>query len=60
MLGLRAQYLEGLGRRESVPAFLQYKNSVEIDWTAIRARIRDEEEKERSRPGAKPYVSSVH
>ena len=49
------RYLESLGQEESLPKFIQYGATVEIDWDDIEAKIDGELEAERSRPGAKPY-----
>jgi hypothetical protein len=47
--------LEALGQEETLPKFIQYGATVEIDWDDIEAKIEAEMEAERSRPGAKPY-----
>jgi intraflagellar transport protein 80 len=54
VIGRRQQYLEQTGRTESSKKFLQYSDSVQIDWEAINSKIQLELENERKRPGAKP------
>lgn len=56
VLALRQKYLDRTEKPETLAKFLQYSGSVEIDWEQISAKMAAEEEKERSRPGAKPYV----
>lgn len=56
VLASRQRYLEGLGMSENKAKFVQYAQSVEIDWDAINAKIEDELETEKQRPGAAPYV----
>mmetsp|Transcript_23633 Transcript_23633/g.74274 ORF Transcript_23633/g.74274 Transcript_23633/m.74274 type:complete len:624 (-) Transcript_23633:291-2162(-) len=49
VLGHRKKYLERFGRPEANPRFLQYAESVEIDWDAINAKKEKELEDERER-----------
>ncbi len=53
----RNMFLASMGRKEFIPAFMQYR-TLEIDEAVVAAKVREEEEKERSRPGAKPYITS--
>ena len=55
MLAMRERYLRGLGREETAPRFLQYREGVAIEWDKILAKIAKEMENEAGRPGARPY-----
>ena len=46
VLGYRQKYLQGLGRTEDNPRFVQYSKEVEVDWETIKAKIRQDKEKE--------------
>lgn len=52
---MRERYLRGLGREETAPRFLQYREGVAIEWDKILAKIAKEMENEAGRPGARPY-----
>ncbi|EGD77117.1 hypothetical protein PTSG_07451 [Salpingoeca rosetta] len=56
VLASRQRYLEGLGQRESKAKFVQYSQSVEVDWDDIQLKIQQALEAEKQRPGATPYV----
>jgi intraflagellar transport protein 80 len=45
-----------VSQAESNLKFLQYAQGLEIDWDLIKAKIEQERENERSRPGAVPYA----
>mmetsp|Transcript_43977 Transcript_43977/g.71548 ORF Transcript_43977/g.71548 Transcript_43977/m.71548 type:complete len:763 (+) Transcript_43977:114-2402(+) len=55
VLAYRQKWLKAINREESNKRFSQYASQVAVDWDAISAKIAQEKEKERSRPGAKPY-----
>ena len=56
VLAYRARYLENFGREDTDPRFVALQAEVPIDWEQIKAKIEVEKEKERARPGARPYV----
>ncbi|KAI9103258.1 WD40-repeat-containing domain protein [Phlyctochytrium arcticum] len=45
----REKYIKGIGRRETNRKFVQYAQSVQVDWDKIQAKIAMEEDTERSR-----------
>lgn len=49
VLGYRAHYLQGLGRTETDPRFLQYAQQVTVDWDAINAKKAKERADETNR-----------
>ncbi|EDQ87072.1 uncharacterized protein MONBRDRAFT_33490 [Monosiga brevicollis MX1] len=57
VLGLRQQHLQAMGQRESLPKFIEYAERVDVDWTAVEAKIAEEWDAERARPGARPYAA---
>lgn len=48
VLHFRAKYLSWLGRMEDNKRFLQYKESVPVEWPAVKSKIFMEQEAERS------------
>jgi intraflagellar transport protein 80 len=56
VLAWREQNLVRMRATETNIKFQQYAQGVEIDWDKIKAKIEQEAENERSRPGAVPYV----
>ena len=54
-MGRRQQYLGALNQPERLAQFIEYNQSLDIDWEAITAKIEAEWEAERARPGAKPF-----
>ena len=62
MILWRRQYLARFpNARESIPAFITIDKGLEgqIDEETIAAKIAAETEKERTRPGAQPYVDPI-
>mmetsp|Transcript_42074 Transcript_42074/g.98677 ORF Transcript_42074/g.98677 Transcript_42074/m.98677 type:complete len:767 (-) Transcript_42074:943-3243(-) len=55
VLAMRERYLTGMGREETAPRFLQYREGVVIEWDKIQAKIEKEKENEANRQGARPY-----
>mmetsp|Transcript_24926 Transcript_24926/g.44327 ORF Transcript_24926/g.44327 Transcript_24926/m.44327 type:complete len:775 (+) Transcript_24926:94-2418(+) len=51
VLGYRQKYLDQFGKKETDKRFLQYAESVEIDWEAIQAKKQQEKDDERARAG---------
>ena len=52
VLGYRARYLESFGKAETHAKFLQCaREGIEVDWEAIKAKIKQEKEDERARSG---------
>mmetsp|Transcript_5483 Transcript_5483/g.19072 ORF Transcript_5483/g.19072 Transcript_5483/m.19072 type:complete len:763 (-) Transcript_5483:1656-3944(-) len=56
VLWTRSTYLKAAGRPESNKRFLQYEGQVEVDEEQIKAKMEQELEKEKQRPGAKRYM----
>lgn len=54
--GRRQRYLQLLRRGETDAKFASLAGSLEVDWPSIEAKVRQELDSERSRPGAKPYA----
>mmetsp|Transcript_12103 Transcript_12103/g.27941 ORF Transcript_12103/g.27941 Transcript_12103/m.27941 type:complete len:770 (-) Transcript_12103:166-2475(-) len=55
VVAFRQRYLEQFERKETNKRFLQYGEGVTVNWPDILQRIQDEKERERTRPGAKPW-----
>lgn len=55
VLAYRQRFLEQNKLVETNKRFLQYAGEVAVDWTTIKEKIAVEKEKERQRPGSKPY-----
>lgn len=55
VVGRRQQYLEAVGRKESLDKFKQAQGSVKVEWDVINEKVKQELAKEQQRPGAKPY-----
>lgn len=58
VLGYRQHYLEGLGRQETDPRFLQYSQQVTVDWEAINAKKAKERQDEQNRAASRGGHSS--
>eukprot|EP00695_Tsukubamonas_globosa_P000104 TRINITY_DN1081_c0_g1_i2.p2 TRINITY_DN1081_c0_g1~~TRINITY_DN1081_c0_g1_i2.p2 ORF type:complete len:81 (+),score=4.80 TRINITY_DN1081_c0_g1_i2:70-312(+) len=56
VLAYRDKFLRRFNRQETNKRFLQVGQGVSIDWDAIKGKIAQEKERERQRPGAKPYA----
>ncbi|RKO83675.1 hypothetical protein BDK51DRAFT_38038 [Blyttiomyces helicus] len=56
VLYFRGKYLKAMGRKETNKRFLQYAQGVTVEWDKIKAKMAMEEEAERTRSTAKPYV----
>eukprot|EP00050_Salpingoeca_kvevrii_P014961 m.42262 g.42262 ORF g.42262 m.42262 type:complete len:226 (+) comp6080_c0_seq4:2-679(+) len=56
VVALRQRHLARFNKEETNTKFIQYGESMEVDWESIKAKIAAEEEAERSRPGARPYA----
>ncbi|XP_062521440.1 intraflagellar transport protein 80 homolog [Corticium candelabrum] len=55
VIAFRQKYLQDLGKDETDKLFLKCSEETVIDWTTIQTKISSELERERERPGAKPY-----
>ncbi|CBH16721.1 hypothetical protein, conserved [Trypanosoma brucei gambiense DAL972] len=55
VLARRRRYLDAVKRTEDIPLFKELGASVRVDWETVVEKVRQEEEKEAQRPGAKPY-----
>jgi intraflagellar transport protein 80 len=55
VVGRRQQYLEAVGRKETLDKFRQAAGSVKVEWDVINEKVKQELQKEQQRPGAKPY-----
>ena len=55
----RKQYLEAVGRKETISKFKQYDkmtdDAFKLDWTIIEELVKQELQKEKQRPNAKAY-----
>ncbi|NXU15940.1 IFT80 protein, partial [Pardalotus punctatus] len=54
VLAYRQKFLERFGKKETNQRFLQYSESLEVDWDKIKAKIEMEIAKERERAAASP------
>ena len=52
VLGYRQKYLEQFGKKETHNKFLQYQDTIAVDWAAIKAKIKQEKDDERARSGS--------
>jgi intraflagellar transport protein 80 len=55
VLGRRQQYLEAVGRKETLDKFKQTAQTVKVDWDIINEKVKGELQKEQARASSKPY-----
>nr|CCC94502.1 conserved hypothetical protein [Trypanosoma congolense IL3000] len=55
VLARRQKYLSAVKQVEDIPLFKELEVSVHVDWETVLQKVKQEEEKESQRPGAKPY-----
>lgn len=55
VIAFRQKYLQEFGKHETDKLFLKCSEETDIDWATIQTKISSELDRERERPGAKPY-----